>query len=865
MAQPLQSNRRTTHWTVRLTDRAAAVVITTGGLTVIATILGIGMFLIWVAVPLFCTAHVTAEPPFEIARHAVPGRPLIFELDEYVGVGVALWPDGTLAQFDARSGAELAQADVVGPHGPRITAWSRPLSGGRIALGLSDGTIRLGQLGFTSEFVEQRFDRAELDAHGRATWSGGIVERVGSGHLRWTHAIVDLASEPVTFCATGSPIVLLDYHATLSDGRIVREVLAGITAEGTVRMARIRRKENLLTGAQRLDPQWFDLPAPPHPDQPAALLLNEEATQLVLGWSDGTVSRYDLRDPAHAQIAETRDVVSDDHLLTTIKHLIGTQSLIVGDSAGRVSVWFTVPRPHGETSDGLSLERIHDFSGHDAAVTAVTASPRNRCFATADASGAIALHHATTGRTLATIAGEGVGIARMQITPKADTLVALDHNCRARRWNLDNPHPETTLHALFGRLWYEGDPQPSFTWQSSGGTDAFEPKLSLTPLIFGSLKATLYSMVFAIPIALLAAVYSSQFLDPKTRSVVKPTIEMMASLPSVVLGFIAALVLAPVVERHLVTVLLSAACIPATLWFAGHAWDLLPRRIAACNTGARRLLLCIGLLGLAGLVSRECSPAVERLMFGGNIMAWLDGQVGTGTSLWGLVTMPVILVLVLHWRARRWRRFLSRKLITPGLLSEAWVELLSMIAATVLSAVTAWAVGETMTALGFDLRGTLVGTYAQRNSLVVGFVIGFAVIPIVYTVSEDALSAVPEHLKAGSLACGASAWQTTCRVVIPIAASGMFSAVMIGLGRAVGETMIVVMAAGNTAIMDINPFNGLRALSANIAVELPEAARNGTLYRVLFLAGLVLFGLTFVINTVAELVRLRFRKRAGQL
>ena len=95
--------------------------------------------------------------------------------------------------------------------------------------------------------------------------------------------------------------------------------------------------------------------------------------------------------------------------------------------------------------------------------------------------------------------------------------------------------------------------------------------------------------------------------------------------------------------------------------------------------------------------------------------------------------------------------------------------------------------------------------------------------------------------------------------------SGLFSAVMVGLGRAVGETMIVLMAAGNTPVLDWNIFNGFRTLSANIAVELPEAVRGGTHYRTLFLAALVLFAMTFVLNTAAEVVRQRFRKRAAQL
>jgi phosphate transport system permease protein len=176
-----------------------------------------------------------------------------------------------------------------------------------------------------------------------------------------------------------------------------------------------------------------------------------------------------------------------------------------------------------------------------------------------------------------------------------------------------------------------------------------------------------------------------------------------------------------------------------------------------------------------------------------------------------------------------------------------------------------FALAALLTATGYDPRGGIVDTYSQRNALVVGFVMGFAIIPNIYTLAEDAMNAVPSHLRAGSLASGATPWQTAKWVILPVAASGIFSAVMIGMGRAVGETMIVVMAAGNTPILEWNIFSGLRTLSANIAVELPEAVKDGTLYRTLFLAALTLFLMTFVINTVAELIRQRFRKRAFQL
>jgi phosphate transport system permease protein len=142
---------------------------------------------------------------------------------------------------------------------------------------------------------------------------------------------------------------------------------------------------------------------------------------------------------------------------------------------------------------------------------------------------------------------------------------------------------------------------------------------------------------------------------------------------------------------------------------------------------------------------------------------------------------------------------------------------------------------------------------------------GFAIIPIIYTIAEDALSTVPHHLRSASLGTGATPWQTTIRIVIPTAMSGLFSALMIGLGRAVGETMIVLMAGGNTPVRDWNIFNGFRTLAANIAVELPEAVQGDSHYRTLFLCALTLFVMTFLVNTLAELVRLRFRKRAVQL
>ena len=129
---------------------------------------------------------------------------------------------------------------------------------------------------------------------------------------------------------------------------------------------------------------------------------------------------------------------------------------------------------------------------------------------------------------------------------KFDKILGLDKRGNIHMYSLKDPHPEAGFRAFFAKIWYEGQDSPQFLWQSTGGSDDFEPKLSLIPLIVGSLKGTVYALLFAVPIALLAAIYTSQFLSPQLKRVIKPGIEIMASLPSVVLGFLGALWLAPI-------------------------------------------------------------------------------------------------------------------------------------------------------------------------------------------------------------------------------------------------------------------------------------------------------------------------------
>jgi ABC-type uncharacterized transport system permease subunit len=459
-------------------------------------------------------------------------------------------------------------------------------------------------------------------------------------------------------------------------------------------------------------------------------------------------------------------------------------------------------------------------------------------------------------------------------------------------------------------------------------------------LIFGTIKSTVYARLFAVPIALLAAIYTSEFLHPRVRNTVKPVIEMMASLPSVVLGFLAALVIAPLFRDYLAAVLMAFFVVPVTVLCAAYLWQIVPIELRTrltslqhagvvallvlasvpLSVGAGRLMERALFMPTAGEVlvlagsyeqlPRESWPVElrdRRSLSAGDVRAfrgdglyyagggvvlargslsdagvaevvarsgldradmrrWLDGVTGTAMPGWLLVLTGPGLILASLVRGRFVDGWVYGLL--PGTRTgpaAAPAELAKFVVTVVSGLVLAWLGAALLARMGLDARDFVLGTFTQRNTLVVGVVMGFAVIPIIYTISEDALSAVPGQLRSASLGCGATRWQTATRVVLPIALSGVFSAVMIGLGRAAGETMIVLMSTGNTPDMDWNIFSGFRTLAANIAVEMPEAPRDSTHYRVLFLGALCLFALTAAINTLAEVVRARVRRKIASL
>lgn len=245
---------------------------------------------------------------------------------------------------------------------------------------------------------------------------------------------------------------------------------------------------------------------------------------------------------------------------------------------------------------------------------------------------------------------------------------------------------EINLNKLFLPQDY-GAKKKQFIWQPVSAL----PKYSVAVLLLGTLKATFVALLFALPLAIGAAIYTSEFAPLQIREFIKPVIELLAGFPSVVLGFFTLTVLA----------------------------------------------------------------------------SWLQATFG--------------------WTFR-------------------------------------------------------------LNAISAGIGLGLAVIPIVYTITEDALRVVPKTYREAALALGANKWQTTKRVVLISAFPGIFAACVLGLGRAIGETMIVLMASGNAAIMSLNLTHSIRTLSATIATELPEVVVGSIHYSVLFFIGAFLFIVTFFIN-----------------
>jgi phosphate transport system permease protein len=841
-------------------ERIAKWLISVGGLLVIVAVFGIMVFLFQVAMPLFQGGELLRH-----VQHRIEAKPLAWlNADEFQTLATRVGTDGRVTTFHIATGRPVRE-DWIDLGGQSATAVGGTLERDRVAFGFGDGTVRFARIGFDVGTVQRRNAPADLVRLNERDFLSGqvIFTPVQTGDFRTITAVTTIG-EPIR--VSERPIVALDYRV---GGTVERPTIAFVTVDeaGIARLSRSVVQRNLLTGAERVRTTTTELPALPEGTQVTAALLSTSADRVIISSREGFIYRYDLRDPARPVLAERRRVFPDGVAVTAIAFLNGEQTLIVGGSNGAVDAFFRLQRPGVQTADGFELVRARVHEPQPAAIIDIAPGQRDKSFATTDAAGGVWYRHSTSDQVLFRFArsGDATTASQAMVYPRGDGILKVDDRGTVDSWAVHEPHREITWSVLFGRVWYEGYPEPGFTWQSTAGTDTFESKFSLVPLIFGTMKATFYAMLFGLPIALMGAIYTSEFLHRGVRATVKPVMEMMESLPTVVLGFVAALVLAPFVEEWIAAVLLAFIAVPLGLLLAAHLWQMLPTQLALRYDGIPKFALMGVVIAVTAWLAYQVGPLFEAALFAGNFKAWVNGDFGTGTPfmtfllwpLWAVLTGMAFKRFAGHHLRERVRA--SARPQAGRLLFAKWVAL------ALASLIVSWLFASLLTLIGFDPRGGIVDTYAQRNALVVGFIMGFAVIPNIYTLAEDALNSVPAHLRSASLACGATPWQTAMWVILPTAASGVFSASMIGMGRAVGETMIVVMAAGNTPIMEWNIFSGLRTLSANIAIELPEAVKDETNYRVLFLAALTLFVMTFIINTIAELIRQRFRKRAFQL
>jgi phosphate transport system permease protein len=842
---------------VRVAEVVSRLFITLGGIGTIIAVATVFVFLLIVVFPLFRSATVTAEQ--HIAAWT-KNFPIQIGIDEDQTVVWGLFSDGWLELVHLQSGKVLERRRYFS--GPQLTAWSFSPKSRDAVFGFADGSVQTGSIGIGSRFLDPEQlpeDAKDLKPGDTARFEKGVVTLTEQGQYRVSELETDI-KEPAKG-ATPSPIVLVDQTKTTTGF-----VIAALNANGKLRLNTIREQPNLLTGETTRKLSGFELPyeEPKGKGPPKFLYLSAGGDQVYLFWKDGYMMRLDARDSAHPVVAETQNLLGTLNLaITDVRQMIGKATFLVGDTSGRVRAWFHSTGSEPTTTDGGKIVCAHELGETGSPVTALAVSERTRMGAAACEDRSIRLFYVTSDRLMSEVRIDSQApVGAMAIAPKDDGLVAVAGGLW--QWLIDPKHPEVSVRVLFQKVWYEGYDSPQYMWQSSGGTDDFEPKYSLIPLIFGTLKASFYSLLFGVPIALLAAIYTSEFLHPKGKAIIKPTIELMASLPSVVLGFLAGLVFAQFVENVVPTVLASVLTVPLSFLIGAYFWQLLPGKVGLLLARWRFLFICLILpLGLAAAV--PAGAFLEQFLFAGDIRSWLD--TGSGSSIGGFIflLLPICAVAIAVTFGRYLNPWLRGRVASWGKRATSVLEFGKFVLGCGLAILLAAALGSLLNAIGMDPRDSFFGPYSQRNALVVGFVMGFAIIPIIYTISEDALSAVPEHLRAGSLAAGATRWQTANRIVIPTAMSGLFSAIMIGMGRAVGETMIVLMATGNTPVMDWSIFSGFRTLSANIAVELPEAVRDSTHYRILFLAALTLFAMTFVLNTFAEFVRLRFRKRAYQL
>ena len=730
-------------------DATARYGVVVGGLGVIFAIALIFFYLLYVVYPLFISATAQSVNQYEVPELA-SGKTLLLGIEEQNEVAARFTDSGQVIFFAVATGKIILKETIKIPEGSRIVSFSQgsPISEGALIYGLSDGKAVI---------VKYQY---------KITYPNNI--RLITPLLTYP-----MGETPLVINETGEALEKI--AVTLGDNA---STIVSKTAN-KLHITHFEKEKSLFSdeGAMTRTDALIDYSAAEVND----ILIDKKEKNLYLLSTNGQLALFNINNKSAPKLTQEQTIIEPGQKITSVSFLTADLSLLIGDSSGLVSQWSKV---RGK-SNGFTMQKIRVFKVSDKAVVSINAEQRRKGFMTVDADGTLGVYHSTSEREMIKEQGDGSGAIAAAISPRANAVIVQSGNNKISFWQVDNEHPEVSLRSIWQKVWYESYPKPDYIWQSSSANSDFEPKYSLTPLVFGTLKAAFYAMLVAMPLALMGAIYTAYFMTPRMRQYVKPSIELMGALPTVILGFLAGLWLAPIIEEYLAGLFALLMLVPLSVMLFAYAWQYLPRSIKQSIPDGWESAILVPVIILSAWFAFRVSIPLESFLFHGTLRDWFKTEFGIG--------------------------------------------------------------------------------YDQRNALVVGIAMGFAVIPTIFSIAEDAIFSVPKHLTVGSLALGATPWQTMIKVVLLTASPGIFSAVMIGLGRAVGETMIVLMATGNTPVMDLSVFQGLRTLAANIAVEMPESAVDSTHYRVLFLAALVLFMFTFVFNTLAEIIRQRLREKYSSL
>jgi phosphate transport system permease protein len=761
--------------TTLLLDRLMTGVIKGGGWLVMLAVFAIFAFIFVQILPLFGQPEVKSVgkvvvPVDEVAVMGVDEwGELPFFLNQAGQLHFADLPRDVKTRTYERVGDDVDQL-ALGPRGlfevdtklpeKNWTAFYYDAYKGEIALGSEDGRVALLHLKYKAEFL--------------ADAPRTVVPEVKSELLP-------------ALSQSDAPVRQLAFFESTTN-RAIGTLQESADGTSIVTLQTYVVKSSLFGAPKMVADAQIDLGHGVTDEKPERLLIGGRGDRILLTTEGGWFYYLRLHDGELERVQKLRPFADlEDPSIHSINWLLGKQSAILTSTSGAN---ITLASYLDEAAGQILYTKIKYFPALDAGgANDFSPAQRNRGFLISNAH-QLSLRYSTTGDVRWETETD-FPLQKIALGPRWDSIFAFDAQQNLHVYALDDPHPNAGAKAFFGKIWYEGKSAPEYDWQSSSGTSDFEPKLSIVPLFFGSIKGTFYAMLFAMPIAILAAIYVSQYLQPEAKRYIKPAMEIMASLPSVVLGFLAALWLAPMIEDRVPSILLMLVAVPLSAALLGYFWGRMPQTVRNRIRPGSEWMVILPVVLIVGYISWQLGPAMESVLF-----RVYDPDLGVKAG-----------------NFRLW-----------------WTE---------------------NTGVSFE----------QRNSLVVGLMMGFAVIPIIFTISEDALTNVPPYLTSASLALGASRWQTTWRVILPTASPGIFSATIIGFGRAVGETMILLMATGNTPIMEWNIFNGMRTLAANIAVELPEAPQYSTLYRTLFLGAMALFLLTFILNTIAEVTRQHLREK----